>query len=60
VDREVSGFPVVDGLGALDGVKVAIDCGNGAAYRNWRRRLFRRLGAEVVPIGASRTAAISI
>jgi len=33
----------------LDGVKVALDCGNGAAYR-LAPELFRRLGAEVVAI----------
>jgi phosphoglucosamine mutase len=33
----------------LDGVKVAIDCGNGAACR-LAPELFRRLGAEVVAI----------
>ena len=33
----------------LDGVKLVIDCGNGAAYR-LAPELFRRLGAEVVAI----------
>ena len=35
----------------LDGVKVAIDCGNGAACR-MAPELFRKLGAEVVAIGS--------
>jgi phosphoglucosamine mutase len=33
----------------LDGVKLAMDCGNGAAYR-LGPELFRRLGAEVIPL----------
>ena len=33
----------------LEGVKVVMDCGNGAAYR-LGPELFRRLGAEVVPL----------
>jgi len=36
----------------LDGVKIAIDCGNGAAYR-LAPELFRRLGAEVVAIACA-------
>ena len=36
----------------LDGVKIAIDCGNGAAYR-LAPELFRTLGAEVVAIGCA-------
>jgi phosphoglucosamine mutase len=35
----------------LDGVKLAMDCGNGAAYR-LGPELFRRLGASVIPIFA--------
>src|ERR1035441_5107360 len=34
------------------GVKIALDCGNGAAYR-LAPELFRTLGAEVVAIGCS-------
>ncbi len=34
----------------FEGVKVALDCGNGAAYR-LAPELFRRLGAEVTAIG---------
>jgi phosphoglucosamine mutase len=34
----------------LDGVKLAMDCGNGAAYR-LGPELFRRLGAEVTALG---------
>lgn len=33
----------------LDGLKIALDCGNGASYR-LAPELFRRLGAEVVSI----------
>jgi phosphoglucosamine mutase len=36
----------------LDGVKIVIDCGNGAAYR-LAPELFRTLGAEVVAINCS-------
>ena len=36
----------------LDGVKIAIDCGNGAASR-LAPELFRTLGAEVVAIGCA-------
>ena len=36
----------------LDGVKIAIDCGNGAAYK-LAPELFQRLGAEVVAIGCA-------
>ena len=35
----------------FDGVKVAMDCGNGSAYL-LAPALFRRLGAEVIAIGA--------
>jgi len=38
----------------LDGVKLAIDCGNGAAYRSGPE-LFQRLGAEVIPVGCEPT-----
>lgn len=37
--------------GALKGLKVVLDCANGAAYRS-APMLFRRLGAEVVTLGA--------
>ena len=47
-------------LGALDGVRMVMDCGNGASYR-LAPELFRRLGAEVVAICVrARTAATSI
>jgi phosphoglucosamine mutase len=36
----------------LDGVKIAIDCGNGAAWR-LAPELFRTLGAEVIAIGCA-------
>ena len=35
----------------LDGLKIVVDCANGAAYRV-APRVFYELGAEVVPIGA--------
>jgi len=35
----------------FDGIKLAVDCGNGASYR-LAPELFQRLGAEVVAIGA--------
>jgi phosphoglucosamine mutase len=35
----------------FDGIRMAVDCGNGAAYR-LAPELFGRLGAEVVAIGA--------
>ncbi|HWC95906.1 MAG TPA: phosphoglucosamine mutase [Candidatus Sulfopaludibacter sp.] len=38
----------------FEGVKIALDCGNGAAYR-LGPELFRRLGAEVVTICAEPT-----
>ncbi len=36
----------------LDGMKVVVDCANGAAYRT-APTLFWELGAEVIPIGVS-------
>jgi len=36
----------------LDGVKVVVDCANGAAYKAAPRVLFK-LGAEVIPMGVS-------
>ena len=35
----------------FDGMRLALDCGNGAAYR-LAPELFRRLGAEVIAVGA--------
>jgi phosphoglucosamine mutase len=37
--------------GRMDGVKLAMDCGNGASYR-LGPELFRRLGAEVITLSA--------
>lgn len=37
---------------SLDGVKVVVDCANGAAYKAAPRVLFE-LGAEVIPMGVS-------
>ncbi len=42
-------FPV---LGGLSGLKVVVDCANGAAYRAAPEVLWE-LGAEVVPVGVS-------
>jgi len=43
---------VVDALGGrrLDGMRIAVDCANGAAYRV-APTVFRRLGADVVVLG---------
>ncbi|MCG6903946.1 MAG: phosphoglucosamine mutase [Rhodobacter sp.] len=40
------------GRGRLDGLKVVVDCANGAAYRAAPEVLWE-LGAEVIPIGVS-------
>jgi phosphoglucosamine mutase len=49
VERAKSTFPA--GM-RLDGIKVVIDCANGAAYRAAPEVLWE-LGAEVIPIGVS-------
>ena len=49
VERAKSSFP--NGM-RLDGVKVVIDCANGAAYRAAPEVLWE-LGAEVIPVGVS-------
>jgi len=49
IERVKSTFPV--GL-RLDGLKVVIDCANGAAYRPAPEVLWE-LGAEVIPVGVS-------
>ncbi len=49
VERVKSTFPA--GL-TLDGLKVVIDCANGAAYRAAPEVLWE-LGAEVIPVGVS-------
>ncbi len=49
VERAKSTFP--GGL-TLDGLKVVIDCANGAAYRAAPEVLWE-LGAEVIPVGVS-------
>ena len=50
LDREYLEFLLSTVSVRLDGVKLAIDCGNGAAWR-LAPDLFRRLGAELVAIG---------
>jgi phosphoglucosamine mutase len=52
LDRQYLGFLLGISSLRLDGVKLAIDCGNGAAYR-LAPELFRTLGAEVVAIGCA-------
>ena len=49
VERAKSSFP--NGM-RLDGMKVVIDCANGAAYRAAPEVLWE-LGAEVIPVGVS-------
>jgi phosphoglucosamine mutase len=49
VERVKSTFP--DGM-RLDGIKVVVDCANGAAYRAAPEVLWE-LGAEVIPIGVT-------
>lgn len=49
VERVKSTFP--QGL-TLEGLKVVIDCANGAAYRTAPEALWE-LGAEVIPVGTS-------
>ncbi len=49
VERAKTSFP--SGM-RLDGVKVVIDCANGAAYRAAPEVLWE-LGAEVIPVGVS-------
>ncbi|MGB7759766.1 MAG: phosphoglucosamine mutase [Bryobacteraceae bacterium] len=50
LDREYLQFLLSTIPVRLDGVKLAIDCGNGAAWQ-LAPELFRRLGAELVEIG---------
>ncbi len=52
LDRQYLNYLLGISSSRLDGVKLAIDCGNGAAYR-LAPELFRRLGAEVVAIGCA-------
>lgn len=49
VERVKSSFP--SGM-RLDGIKVVVDCANGAAYRAAPEVLWE-LGAEVIPVGVS-------
>ena len=46
--RALPGLPGVHRGGRFDGMRMVLDCGNGAAYR-LAPELFRRLGAEVTP-----------
>ncbi|MGO9228984.1 MAG: phosphoglucosamine mutase [Bryobacteraceae bacterium] len=50
LDREYLRFLLSTMSVRLDGVKLAIDCGNGAAWQ-LAPELFRRLGADLVEIG---------
>jgi phosphoglucosamine mutase len=52
LDRQYLGYLLGISSIRLDGVKIALDCGNGAAYR-LAPELFRGLGAEVVAIGCT-------
>ena len=49
VERAKSSFP--SGM-RLDGMKVVVDCANGAAYRAAPEVLWE-LGADVIPVGVS-------
>ena len=49
IERVKSTFPV--GL-RLDGIKIVVDCANGAAYKSAPEVLWE-LGADVIPIGVS-------
>jgi phosphoglucosamine mutase len=51
LDRQYLEYLVSTAAVRFDGVKIALDCGNGASYR-LAPELFRRLGADVAPIGA--------
>jgi phosphoglucosamine mutase len=50
LDRAYVEFLLSTASVRLDGVKVAIDCGNGAAWQ-LAPEIFDRLGADLVPIG---------
>ena len=50
LDRQYLDFLLGISSLRLDGVRIAIDCGNGASYR-LAPELFRTLGADVVAIG---------
>ena len=52
LDREYLQFLLSTVSVRLDGVKLAIDCGNGAAWQ-LAPELFRHLGAELVQIGCA-------
>jgi phosphoglucosamine mutase len=49
LDRQYLDFLVSTAAVRFEGVRIAIDCGNGASYR-LAPELFRRLGADVVAI----------
>jgi phosphoglucosamine mutase len=49
LDREYLEFLISTSSTRFDGLKIVVDCGNGASYR-LAPELFRRLGAEVVAI----------
>src|ERR1035437_4702689 len=52
LDRQYLNFLLGVSSLRLDGVKIVVDCGNGAAYR-LAPELFQTLGAEVVAIGCA-------
>jgi phosphoglucosamine mutase len=49
LDREYLEFLISTASGRFDGVRIVLDCGNGASYK-LTPELFRRLGADVVAI----------
>lgn len=52
LDRAYVDFLASKFHGSLKGMKLVVDCANGASYR-LAPALFRHLGAEVIPIGCS-------
>jgi len=58
LDRQYLEYLVSTGVGALRGVTLAMDCGNGAASL-LGPCLFRRLGADVKELSSAPTAATS-
>ena len=49
LDRQYLEFLLSTATGRFDGIKIVVDCGNGAAYK-LGPELFRRLGADVVAV----------
>jgi phosphoglucosamine mutase len=52
LDRQYLEFLISTVAAPFDGMKLAVDCGNGASYQ-LAPELFRRLGAEVVALSAA-------